>query len=161
MQIDKNSVVTFHYTLKASDSEFTESTEGREPATYLHGYGGIVRGLEREMRGKQAGDEFSVTVKPEDGFGVFQPDAIQRVPVKHLERPGKLVPGRIVVVNTRQGRVQGIVRKVGRFNVDVDFNHPMAGRALQFDVRILEVREATAEEIAHRHVHGPGGVQHG
>jgi FKBP-type peptidyl-prolyl cis-trans isomerase SlyD len=161
MQIDKNTVVTFHYTLNESEGGYRESTEGREPAAYLHGYSGIVRGLEREMRGKQAGDEFSVTVKPEDGFGVFQPDAVQRVPIKHLERPGRLVPGHVVVVNTRQGRAQGVVRKVGRFNVDVDFNHPMAGRTLIFDVKILDVRAATPEEIAHRHVHGPGGVEHG
>lgn len=161
MQVDKNTVVTFHYTLNESEGAYSETTEGREPAAYLHGYGGIVRGLEREMRGKQAGDEFSVTVKPEDGFGLFQSDAVQRVPIKHLERPGKLAPGRVVVVHTRQGRAQGVVRKVGRFNVDVDFNHPMAGRTLTFDVKIVDVREATPEEITHRHVHGAGGVQHG
>lgn len=161
MRIEKNTVVTFHYTLNDSDGSFTESTEGKEPAAYLHGYGGIVRGLEREMRGKQAGDEFSVTVAPEDAFGVFNPDAVQRVPIKHLERAGKLEVGRIVVVNTRQGRAQGVVRKLGRFNVDIDFNHPMSGRTLLFDVKILDVREATAEEITHRHVHGPGGVEHG
>lgn len=160
MQIDKNKVVTFHYTLKDSEGAYSESTEGKDPAAYLHGYGGIVRGLEREMRGKQAGDEFSVTVTPEDAFGVFNAEAVQRVPIKHLERPGKLALGRVVVVNTRQGRVQGIVRKVGRFNVDVDFNHPMSGRTLIFDVKIVGVRDATAEEIAHRHVHGAGGVEH-
>jgi FKBP-type peptidyl-prolyl cis-trans isomerase SlyD len=160
MQIEKNKVVTFHYTLNDSEGGYTESTEGKDPAAYLHGYGGIVRGLEREMRGKQAGDEFSVTVKPEDAFGVFQPEAVQRVPIKHLERPGKLEVGRVIVVNTRQGRAQGIVRKVGRFNVDVDFNHPMSGRTLIFDVKIVDVRDATPEEITHRHVHGPGGVEH-
>ena len=97
---------------------------------------------------------------PEDAFGVFNPDAVQRVPIKHLEHPGKLQIGRVIVVNTRQGRAQGVVRKVGRFNVDIDFNHPMSGRTLIFEVKILEVREATAEEITHRHVHGPGGVEH-
>ena len=160
MQIDKNKVVTFHYTLNDSEGAYTETTDGKEPAAYLHGYGGIVRGLEREMRGKQAGDEFSVTVTPEDAFGVFNAEAVQRVPIKHLERPGKLVAGRIVVVNTRQGQAQGIVRKVGRFHVDIDFNHPMSGRTLIFDVKILDVRDATPEEITHRHVHGPGGVNH-
>jgi len=161
MKIEKNKVVTFHYSLRDSEGTYTESTEGKPPAAYLHGYGGIVRGLEREMRGREAGAEFSVTVAPEDAFGQHNPEAVQRVPVKHLIRPGKLEVGRAVAVNTRQGTAQGIIRKVGRFNVDVDFNHPMSGRTLIFDVRIEDVRDATPEEIAHRHVHGPGGVTHG
>jgi FKBP-type peptidyl-prolyl cis-trans isomerase SlyD len=160
MKIEKNTVVTFHYTLKDSEGAYTESTEGKEPAAYLHGYGGIVRGLEREMRGKEAGAEFSVTVAPEDAFGPHNPESVQRVPVKHLVRPGKLAVGSVVAVNTRQGKAQGIVRKVGRFNVDVDFNHPMSGRTLIFDIRIENVRAATPEEITHRHVHGVGGVDH-
>jgi FKBP-type peptidyl-prolyl cis-trans isomerase SlyD len=161
VEIDKNRVVTFHYSLTDEEGSFTESTEGKEPAAYLHGHGGIVRGLEREMKGRKAGDAFSVTVLPEDAFGLRDDRAQQRVPIKHLVRPGKLAPGKIVVVNTQQGRVQGFVKKVGRFNVDVDFNHPMAGRTLLFEVNILDVRDATTEEIAHRHVHGPGGVSHG
>jgi len=161
MKIEKNKVVTFHYKLRDSEGTYSESTEGKEPAAYLHGYGGIVRGLEREMRGKEPGAEFSVTVVPEDAFGQHNPESVQRVPVKHLIRPGKLAVGRAVAVNTRQGTAQGIVRKVGRFNVDIDFNHPMSGRTLIFDIKIEDVRDATAEEIAHRHVHGPGGVAHG
>lgn len=160
MQIDKNKVVRFHFTLKDADGTLLQTTDGQEPLAYLHGYGAIVRGLEREMSGRRAGDEFSVTVKPEDGFGIFQPEAVQRVPIKHLEGSGRLQVGTVVVVNTRQGRAQGTVRKLGRFNVDVDFNHPMSGRTLSFDVKILEVREATSEEIRHRHAHGPGGTPH-
>ncbi|HMB73789.1 MAG TPA: peptidylprolyl isomerase [Gammaproteobacteria bacterium] len=161
MQIEKNKVVTFHYSLKA-DGEHSESSRGGAPACYLHGYGGIVRGLERAMRGRAAGDTFTVEVPPEDAFGARNPQIVQRIPLKHLAgSPAQVTPGSVVAVNTRKGRAQGIVQKVGRFNIDVDFNHPMAGRQLSFDVEILEVRDATAEEIAHRHVHGPGGVQHG
>jgi FKBP-type peptidyl-prolyl cis-trans isomerase SlyD len=160
MQIEKNKVVTFHYTLNDAEGSYTESTEGKEPAKYLHGYGGIVRGLEREMKGKQAGDEFSVTVQPEDAFGLRHPGGAMRVPIKHLVRPGKLAPGKVVAVNTDQGQRQAIVVKVGRFNVDIDFNHPMAGKTFVFDVKIVDVRDATPEEIEHRHVHGPGGAQH-
>ena len=161
MQIENKKVVTFDYTLNDSDRGYSETTEGKEPAAYLHGFGGIVRGLEREMRGKQPGDEFSVTVPPEDAFGSHDPQALRRVSVKHLIRPGKLAVGKLVAVNTKQGHAQGVVRKVGRFNVDVDFNHPMAGRTLIFDVKIVDVRDATPEELAHRHVHGAGGVEHG
>lgn len=160
MEIEKNKVVTFHYSLKDNDSDYSESTDGKEPAAYLHGYGGIMRGLEREMKGKKAGDEFSVTVRPEDAWGVRDPNAVQRVPIKHLIRPGKLDVGKLVAVNTQQGQYQATVLKVGRFNVDLDFNHPMAGRTFLFDVKIVDVRDATPEELAHRHVHGPGGVEH-
>ena len=110
------------------------------------------------MRGRQAGDSFSLEVAPEDAFGERNPEIIQRVPRKHLlGASAKLQPGQAVVVNTKEGRAQVVVLKVGRFNADVDFNHPMAGRSLKFDVEILDVREASAEEIEHRHVHGPGG----
>lgn len=160
MEIQKNKVVMFHYTLTDTEGEHTESTEGKEPAAYLHGYGNIVRGLERAMKGRRAGDEFSVTVQPEDAFGIRNPEGVQRVPIKHLIQPGKLAAGQVVAVNTRQGQRQAIVQKVGRFNVDLDFNHPLAGKTFEFEVSIVEVRDATEEEIAHRHVHGPGGVQH-
>lgn len=158
MEINTNTVVTFHYSLTASDGDYSESSREGDPATYLHGYGGIVRGLERAMRGRQAGDSFSVEVAPEDAFGERNPDIIQRIPLKHLlGAPAKLRPGQAVAVNTKEGQAQGIALKVGRFNVDVDFNHPMAGHSLTFEVEILDVREASAEEIAHRHVHGPNG----
>ena len=160
MQIEKNKVVTFHYSLTA-DGDYSEDSRNGEPVRYLHGYGGIVRGLERAMRGRGAGDSFTVEVAPEDGFGARNPQAVQRISLKHLAgSAAKLTPGSVVSVKTRQGTAQGFVQKVGRFNVDVDFNHPMAGRALKFEIEILEVREASAEEIAHRHVHGPGGVEH-
>ncbi len=160
VDIEKNKVVTFHYSLTA-DNNYSESSRGGDPATYLHGYGGIVRGLEREMRGRKAGDSFSLEVAPEDAFGERNPEIVHRIPRKHLiSAPAKLTPGHVVAVNSKQGRVQGIVQKVGRFNVDVDFNHPMAGQTLKFDVEILAVRDASPEEIAHRHVHGPGGAPH-
>jgi FKBP-type peptidyl-prolyl cis-trans isomerase SlyD len=158
VDIEKNRVVTFHYSLTA-DNNYSESSRGGDPAMYLHGYGGIVRGLEREMRGRKAGDSFSIEVAPEDAFGEHNPEIVHRVPRKHLiGAPAKLAPGHVVAVNGRQGRLQGVVQKVGRFNVDVDFNHPMAGQTLHFDVEILEVRDASPEEIAHRHVHGAGGA---
>ena len=157
MHIERDKVVTFHYSLTDAEGTFNESSEGKEPLLYLHGYGNIVPGLENEMRGKQAGDSFKATVAPEHAYGMRDETAVQRVPIKHLIRPGKLAVGLAVNVNTSAGARRGTVLKVGRFNVDVDLNHPLAGKTLVFDLRIVDVRDATPEEIAHRHAHGPGG----
>lgn len=160
LAIQPGRVVTFHFKASDPDGSVLESTEGGDPAVYLHGRSGMVRGLQSKMRGHKAGDTFQATIAPEHAYGMYDETARGRVPIKHLVRPGKLELGRIVTVNTRRGAVQGVVTKVGKFNVDVDFNHPLAGRTLVFDVEILDVREATPEEIAHGHAHGRGGVSH-
>src|SRR5690606_16347181 len=158
MEIAKNKVVTFHYRLTDEEGSFTETSEGRGPIAYLHGRNNIVPGLEAELAGKRAGDELKVKVPPELAYGLRIDDATARVPIKHLVRPGKLEVGKVVTINTASGYRRAIVTKVGRFNVDVDFNHPLAGKTLIFDVKIVDVRDATEEEIAHGHAHGPGGA---
>ena len=82
------------------------------------------------------------------------------MPAKHFGEGRRLQPGQLVTLNTQQGPRQVTVVKVGRFNVDVDTNHPLAGQSLTFDVEVTDVREATDEEVSHGHVHGPGGVEH-
>ena len=160
MNIAKNSVVTFHYTLTNQAGEQLETSRERDPMTYLHGANNIIRGLEQAMEGKAAGDSFQVTVPPEDAYGEKREANVQRISAKHFRNPKALKPGQIIGLQTRQGPVQVTVLKVGRFNVDVDAKHPMAGQTLTFDVEITAVREATGEEVEHRHVHGPGGVEH-
>lgn len=160
MQVERDKVVTFHYSLSDAEGSFTEASTGKDPVVYLHGHGNIVRGLEREMRGRQAGDTFKATVVAEDAYGRRDENARQRVPIKHLIRAGKLAPGATVAVDTRSGPRRATVLKVGRFNVDLDFNHPLAGKTLVFDIEIVDVRDATPEEITHRHAHGPGGHAH-
>lgn len=160
MEIGRDKVVTFHYSLTDADGSFSETSAGKDPVVYLHGHGNIVRGLEREMRGRQPGDAFKATVVAEDAYGIRDEHARQRVPIKHLIRPGKLAPGKTVAVETTSGPQRATVLKVGRFNVDLDFNHPLAGKTLVFDIEVVDVRDATPEEIAHRHVHGPGGHAH-
>ncbi|MFS8609183.1 MAG: peptidylprolyl isomerase [Gammaproteobacteria bacterium] len=161
MEIARNKVVTFHYVLTDENGERIESSEEKgRPATYLHGRNNLLPGLEAELQGKRAGDQLKVTVPPELGYGLRIDDAVKRVPIKHLVRPGKLSVGKVVTVNTTAGPRPATVTKVGRFNVDVDFNHPLAGKTLVFDVKILDVRDATDEEIAHGHAHGPGGHEH-
>ena len=139
---------------------FSKKSHTDEDMAYLHGKNAIIAGLEREMQGKQAGDEFEVTVNPEDAYGDRDENAKQRVPIKHLFQKKRLKPGMVVSVNTQDGPREVVIEKVGKFNVDVDTNHPLAGKTLHFKIKIEEVREATAEEIAHGHAHGPGGHHH-
>jgi FKBP-type peptidyl-prolyl cis-trans isomerase SlyD len=160
MNIENNKVVSFHYTLSNAQGDEIETSRERDPMSYLHGAGNIIPGLEKAMAGKAGGDRFKVTVEPKDAYGERNDDAIQRVPAKHFKNAGPLEPGRPVIMHTRNGPVQVTVVKVGRFNVDIDSNHPLAGQSLTFDVEITDVRDATAEEISHGHVHGPGGVDH-
>ncbi|MDT8319737.1 MAG: peptidylprolyl isomerase [Xanthomonadales bacterium] len=161
MTIEKNKVVSLHYTLSDAAGEELESSREREPMTYLHGASNIIPGLETALEGRAAGERFEVTVPPEEAYGERDETNVQRIPSKHLKHAGRLAPGRVVQIQTRNGPpMQVTVVKVGRFNVDVDANHPLAGQALTFDLEITEVRDATPEEIAHGHAHGPGGVDH-
>lgn len=160
MIIEKDKVVNFHYTLKNADGEEMESSRERDPMTYLHGANNIIVGLEKAMEGRTTGDTFEVTVEPEEAYGVRNEGNIQRVPLKRLKGLGKIMPGQILNLQTNEGPVQVTVVKVGRFNVDVDANHPLAGQKLTFDVEITDIREASAEETEHGHVHGPGGHHH-
>jgi len=160
MTVSKNKVVSIHYTLTNSDGAVVESSRDREPMHYLHGAGNIIRGLETALEGRAVGDVFQVTIQPADAYGERRSTNLQRVPAKHFRNPGSLKPGQIVGLQTRQGPVQVTVVKVGRFNVDVDASHPLAGQVLTFDVEVTGVRDATSDEKLHGHVHGPGGAEH-
>ncbi len=160
MNIGNSSVVSFHYTLRDEDGAEIESSRDGDPSVYLHGANNIIRGLERAMEGRTAGDSFSVEVDPIDGYGPRNPAAFQRVSVKHILQRGKLKKGQVVSINTEQGARTVVITKVGRHMVDVDTNHPLAGRTLNFEVDIADVRAASPEEVAHGHAHGPGGHQH-
>lgn len=160
MNIAKDTVVQFHYTLKNDKGELIESTEGKDPMAYLHGHDNIIPGLEKALEGKAVGDSFTVTVAPEDGYGQRQENALQRISLKHLQGARKWKPGMVAVVETDQGYRQVTVVKVGKFNADVDTNHPLAGMTLVFDIQILDIREASEEEKAHGHAHGVGGHHH-
>ena len=111
------------------------------------------------MEGKAAGDKFEVDVAAADAYGERREGMTQRVPKKHFEG-AKLVPGMQAVLPTNFGPRAVTIQKVGMSVVDVDLNHPMAGKDLHFAIEIVEVREASAEEVEHGHVHGAGGHQH-
>ncbi len=160
MQVANNRVVGFHYTLEEVGGDYQEDSRGGNPLYYLHGHRGILPGVEEAMVGKSAGDRFSVTVEPALGYGLRNENGIQRVPIKHLIGRRKPRVGEIVSVNTARGEIRATVVKTGKFNVDVDTNHPLAGKTLIFEVEVIEVREATMEEVAHRHAHGPDTPPH-
>ena len=160
MKIEKDRVVRFHYTVSEAGQEPIESSKERgEPLTILIGHGNIIPGLEAAMMDKEAGQAFGVDVPAADAYGERREGLSQRVPKKHFGN-ARLVPGMQVVLNTNFGPRAVTVEKVGMSVVDVDLNHPMAGKELHFDVEIVDVREASAEEIAHGHVHGDGGHHH-
>lgn len=160
MKIADNKVVQFHYTLKdEAGTEIENSYEG-EPLAYLHGHKNMIVGVENALTDKAAGDKFSVTLQPAEAYGERQEDAIERVPAKHLMGATKWKPGMTAVVNTEQGQRQVTVIKAGRFMVTVDINPPLAGKILTFDLDVVDVRDATEEEIQHGHAHGVGGHHH-
>ena len=161
MPIVQNSVVTIHYTLKDDAGEVIDSSrEGGEPIAYLHGHGNLVPGLERELEGKNAGDKVVVTVTPADGYGEFDQNLIQQVPRRQLQGIKNIKVGMRLHAQTPQGpRAVTITRLVGDM-VTIDGNHPLAGKNLNFDVEVTDVRAATEEELSHGHVHGEGGHHH-
>lgn len=159
MKIENNRVVRFHYTVSEPGGGTIESSRDREPLAVLIGHGNIIPGLEAAMMEHVAGDRFEVTVEPEQAYGERRDGLVQRLPKKHF-RQARLVPGQQVVLDTSMGPRAVTVVKVGATVVDVDLNHPMAGKTLQFDIEVVDVREAEAAEIEHGHVHGDGGHPH-
>ena len=160
MQIAERSVASFHYTLTDDQGQVLDSSEGREPLTYLHGVGQIVPGLEKAMTGRQAGDQFKVDVAPEEGYGVHHAELTQSVPREAFQGVDDIQPGMQFQAQSPQGPRVVTVVAVNDKEVTVDANHPLAGMELKFDVDVKDVREATGEEISHGHVHGPGGHHH-
>lgn len=159
MQIAKDAVVQFHYTLSDANGE-VETSRDHDPVLYLHGQSGLLPGLVDAMEGRQAGDSFRVELPVDQAYGPLQPNATQKVQVKHLQGARKWKPGMIAIIQTDNGPRQVTVMKVGLSQAVVDSNHPLAGRDLTFEVEILDVRAATEDELAHGHAHGAGGHQH-
>lgn len=160
MNIENGKVVSFHYILKNEQGEQLESSHDQEAMSYLHGSSNIIVGLENAMTGREAGESFSVTVQARDAYGERKEGHIQRIPIKRLGKNPRPKVGQVLNFQTDQGPVQVTVVKIGKFNLDVDANHPLAGKILTFDVEITAVRDATEEETSHGHAHGAGGHNH-
>ena len=160
MNISNGSVVLFDYTLTDDEKDIIDSSKDGGPLAYLHGEGQIVKGLEKAMEGRKAGDSFSITVAPEEAYGIYDPSKIATVPADQIEGGDELEEGMQLEASNDEGEQIVVVTKIEGDKVTLDGNHPLAGMTLHFDITIREVREATAEEIEHGHVHGPGGHHH-
>jgi len=147
-------VVSMHYKLTDDDKNVLDSSEGAEPLAYLHGAGNIIPGLENALVGKVEGDSMQVRVEPEEGYGESIPELIQTVPLSAFQDVESVEVGMAFETQSPEGHVQRIVvKEVAGQDVTIDANHPLAGVALNFDVEIIGVREATDDELAHGHVH--------
>ena len=163
MKVSKGTVVQFNYRIKDLDGKELESNFNDQAVAYLHGYNNMMPGIEKSLESMSKGDELEVELKAAETYGEIQPDSEQRISVKHLasaEKKPKWKAGMTAVVNTEQGQREVTIVKVGKFMVTIDTNHPLAGKALQFEFRIKDVRAATDEEIEHGHAHGAGGHHH-
>ena len=160
MKVANDTVVTFHYQLKSEEGGEIESSLKREPMAILIGHGNILPALEEAMKDKSINDKFSVTLSPEKAYGLRREGSTQRISLKHVLTKGKIKEGMAIAINTEQGSRNVTVSKVGKFNVDIDTNHPLAGVTITFDIAIVDIRVATAEEVSHGHAHGAGGHHH-
>jgi FKBP-type peptidyl-prolyl cis-trans isomerase SlyD len=159
--IADNVVVTIEYTLKNSAGEVLDSSVGDEPLTYLHGHQNIVPGLEGALAGKKAGDAVSVAVPPEEGYGVRDPGGLRQIERDAFPADAELEPGSQFTAELEDDEVVPLwIVAVDDDFVHVDMNHPLAGETLHFEVKILELREALANELAHGHPHGREGHEH-
>ena len=158
MKVAKNTVVTIDYTLKSDDGDVIDSSSGSEPLAYLHGTGSIVPGLENALAGKSAGDAVSVKVAPGEGYGERDPELMHVASRSQFQGIADVEVG--MRFQARAGEQTTVVTVVAVEGDDVtlDANHPLAGVNLNFDVKIVGVRAATAAELEHGHPHGPGGA---
>jgi len=158
MQITKNSVVTFHYTLNDADGKVLDTSAGREAFAYIQGHSMIVPGLERQLEGKKAGDSVKAVVEPNEGYGELDPSLVHKVPADRFGGQNIEV-GMQFQAGNEEGGEMGVFTVIAVEDgvVALNGNHPLAGVQLHFNVDITEVREASEEELAHGHVHGEGG----
>ena len=160
MQIEKHKVALLEYTLTSNTGEVMDTSEGGDPLAYIQGIGNLVPGLEEELEGKSAGDELNVVVPPEKGYGVRDDSLVEVVNREVFQGMDELQVGMQFHAQGDDGAHMIWVVDIKDDDVTIDGNHPLAGETLTFDLKVVEVRDATAEELDHGHVHGPGGHNH-
>lgn len=154
MTIAENKVATIHYTLKNDKGVLIESSVGGEPLSYIHGIGNLIPGLESVLTGKKSGDKVSVTVAPADAYGEIDENLVEEVPRAEFEDEADLEVGKEFQYDDEDGNIYHVrISKIVDDTVTVDGNHPLAGMTLNFDVEVVNVREASSEELDHGHVH--------
>ena len=147
MKIEKNKWVSIHYTLKDEDGKQLDTSVGKEPLSYLHGNGYLITGLEKALEGKEAGDKFSCTIKPEEGYGKYDPQFVAEVKISEFGPVEGLEAGMQIPVMTAQGQTVATVKEIKAETIVLDLNHPLADKNLNFEVEVVEVREPTEEDL--------------
>jgi FKBP-type peptidyl-prolyl cis-trans isomerase SlyD len=160
VDITADKVVLIHYTLKDDAGAVLDSSAGGEPLAYIQGHGNLVPGLEKALEGKQDGSTLAVTVPPAEGYGIRDPKLVQRTPKRALQGSGEIRKGMQFQGRTDDGMRLFTVTAVAGDMVTLDGNHPLADQNLHFEIEVVSVRDATAEELEHGHVHGAGGHHH-
>lgn len=160
MEISKEKVVRIHYTLKDKSGEVLDSSDGQPPLAYIQGLGNIIPGLEKALDGKQVGEKLKVVIPPEDAYGVRNESFVKSIPLSEFENQSDVKVGAQFRVETSQKTHIATVTNIENENVTIDLNHLLADEALHFDVEVMEIREATQEELSHGHVHGSGDHAH-
>jgi FKBP-type peptidyl-prolyl cis-trans isomerase SlyD len=153
-------VVLIHYTLKDDSGKVLDSSAGGEPLAYIQGHGNLVPGLEKALEGRTGGSKLAVKLTPAEGYGVRDDALVQRVPKRSLQGAGEIRKGMQFRAQSSDGLRLFTVTGIAGDMVTLDGNHPLADQTLHFDVEVVEVREATTEELEHGHVHGAGGHHH-
>ena len=154
MKVAQERVVSIHYTLTDEEGQQIDSSQGGEPLSYLHGTNGLIPGLERELEGREVGDQFAATIAPKDAYGEVNPALVQEVPLDMLAGIENLRVGMQLQSQGADGRVQQLtVDAIGDASATLNANHVLAGKELHFEVEVTNVRDATAEELDHGHAH--------
>jgi FKBP-type peptidyl-prolyl cis-trans isomerase SlyD len=170
MTVNENKVVSLTYELRTNDENgqqtLVEKVEQDNPMVFLYGVGGLLERFEDNIKGLAVGDPFEFSINPQEGYGEFDEEAVVSLPKDVFKVDGKvddkmLQVGNFIPMTDNEGnRLQGRVLEVESENVVMDFNHPLAGKNMHFKGKVVGVRDATSEELAHGHVHGEGGHHH-
>lgn len=156
MPIGANKVVTIHYTLKDESGNQLDTTQGSQPFSFLSGFDQIIPKLEDEINTMLIGGKKNVLIAAEDAYGAYREDLVHYVKKANFPDDVELEIGMQFVTNSPDGtQMPFVIKEIDGENITIDFNHPLAGKNLDFEIELVDVRDATEEELAHGHVHGP------
>lgn len=153
--VEDGVVVSLAYSLSLDDGDVIDEASADDPLSYLHGAGNIIPGLESALTGMKIGESKTVDVEATEAYGEYDDEAFQHVPYEAFPEDMEPEEGQMVHLTDEQGggHVQATITELGDDSVTLDLNHPLAGETLHFDVEVVGLRNATAEEVAHGHVH--------
>ncbi|MDR3626814.1 MAG: peptidylprolyl isomerase [Ignavibacteriaceae bacterium] len=161
MPIKSNQVITISFILKDTDDNIIEATTKEEPFSFISGGNQILPKLEENIGEMLIGSKRTVVLSPEEAYGIYDDSALQHVTRSEFPEETDIQAGMAFIADSPDGQqMPFVIKTVEGENITIDFNHPLAGQTLTFDVELLSLRDATIEELSHGHVHGSGGHHH-